>query len=194
MPFPSYKSTLVFVAGFASCLLCLAVLTFGGYYFCLEPAATGQNVPAQSLLPPAFPSSQPAEFNFRIIGTNNMPVDFRDYRGRVIILNFWATWCPPCQLELPRLGQLAGHYAALNDVAVVCVSGESPAMVFKNPPAAKSGAPLFAIAAGAIPRIYQSDILPATFIIDKKGMIVFQCTGPADWSAASVIKFVDSLR
>lgn len=195
MPFPSSKSTLIFAAGFASCLLCLAALVFGIYSFWLKPmVANAPKELAQSLTPPPFPAPHPADFNFSIVGTNHEPVDFQSYRGRVIVLNFWATWCPPCQAELPGLGRLASHYAAQSDVAVVCASEETPAVISKSSSAMASGAPLFSLNGKTTPSIYQSDSIPATYVIDKKGMVVFQHIGSADWADASVIKFIDSLR
>jgi len=195
MPLPSSKSTLIFAAGFASCLLGLALVVFGAYYFWLQPMiANRPKILAQSLTPPPFPSSHPADFNFAMVDTNGKRVDFQSYRGRVIVLNFWATWCPPCQAELPALGRLAEHYAGQNDVAVVCVSEEVPEVVSKNPSAMKSRAPLFSLNGITTPVIYHSDGIPATYVIDKKGMVVFQHIGSADWADASVIRFLDALR
>jgi thiol-disulfide isomerase/thioredoxin len=195
MPFPSFKSTLVFVAGFASCLLCLAVLVFGAYYFWLNPMAANEPKKlAQSLAPPRFPSPHPADFHFTMVDTNNKPVDFQGYRGRVIVLNFWATWCLPCQAELPDLGKLARHYAGQNDVAILCVSEELPAVILKNSPALASQAPLYSLNGRQTPQIYQSGAIPATYVIDKKGIVVFEDIGSANWSDASVIQFIDSLR
>jgi hypothetical protein len=69
-----------------------------------------------------------------------------------------------------------------------------PAVIFKNSSALASGAPLFSLNGKTTPPIYQTGSIPATYIIDKKGMVVFQHIGSADWADASVIKFVDSLR
>jgi thiol-disulfide isomerase/thioredoxin len=196
MPLPSFKSTLFFAAGFVSCLLCLAGLVFGSYCFRLWPAVSyDQTALGQRLAPPTFTLPHPAEFHFTIFDArNNKPVDFQNYQGRVIVLNFWATWCLPCQSELPCLGKLAGHYGGQNDVAVVCVSAELPAVISKSSAALESHAPLYSLNGQPPPKVYQSDTMPATYLIDKKGRIVFQQVGPADWSDASVIKFIDSLR
>lgn len=190
MRFPSLKSALVFAAGFVSCLLCLALLAAGGYCLWLKPMADGVQQRA-ALAPPSLPS--PADFNFTVFDANHRRIDFQRYRGRVVVLNFWATWCPPCQAELPGLGSLASHYAGQKDVAVLCVSEEPAAVVFNNRSALDSHAPLYSLDGRQTPPLYKSDTIPATFIIDKKGMIVFQHVGSANWSDASVIRYLDSL-
>lgn len=195
MRVPSFKSTLIFAVGFTSCLLGLAVLALGGYYFWIKPLAANQaNGLAQRLEPPPLPAPHPADFNFEIFDTNNQRIDFRDYRGRVVVLNFWATWCPPCQAELPSLGKLAAHYAGQKSVAVVCVSEESPAVIARNPGAVKSQAPVYSLNGQPTPQAYHTDAIPATFLIDEKGMIVFRHIGSADWADPSVFQFIDTLR
>ena len=100
----------------------------------------------------------------------------------------------PCMAELPSLGKLAAHYSTDKDVAVVCLSQEPMNTVFKNTRAISSGAPLYCLSGQSLPGVYKTDGIPATFVIDKNGMIVFEHVGSADWSHSSVIKFIDSLR
>ena len=66
-------------------------------------------------------------------------VRFADFKGRVAVVNLWATWCAPCKIEMPTLAALADHYKAREDFAVVTVSmdaektaGEARAFIAEN--------------------------------------------------------------
>jgi thiol-disulfide isomerase/thioredoxin len=142
--------------------------------------------------PPRFFTPHPAEFNFTAVGKGVEPLDFKAYRGRVVVLNVWATWCQPG--ELSSFARLAAHYSDDEDVAVVCVSQEPTNTVFKNKGAMSSGAPLYCVSGQRLPGVYKTNGIPATFVIDKNGMIVFEQVGYFDWSHPSVIKLIDSLR
>jgi thiol-disulfide isomerase/thioredoxin len=191
MRFPSLKAWLIFVAGFASCLAGLIALIFAAYLFWLKPM---QSQALSQLSAPDFFVPQTAAFDVSAVGKNATPMNLRDYRGRVVVLNIWATWCPPCMAELPGLGKLAAHYATAKDVAVICLSQEPADTVFKSSGALASGAPIYSLNGHSLPNIYNTEAIPATFVIDTHGMIVFKHIGSADWSDASVTGFIDSLR
>jgi len=195
MCLPSRKSVLVFIAGFSSCLLCLGALVCGAYSFWFKPmVSTTENELAQILDPPPFPAPRQAIFNFSFMDTKNKRINFQSYRGRVVILNFWATWCPPCMAELPTLGKLANCYAGQSDVSIVCVSDESLRTISSNHKVAESRAPVYSLNGQQIPQAYATEAIPATFVIDTNGMIVFEHVGSANWADPSVVKFIDSLR
>src|SRR5262245_33717241 len=191
MRFPSYKSWLVFAAGFATCLVCLIAFLLSAYFFWLKPMQRelGAHLPA-----PEFFSPKPASFDLAAVGKQNTRLKLEDYRGRIIVLNVWATWCSPCMMELPGLGKLAAHYAGSPDVLIVCVSQEPPDKIFKSEAALDSGAPLFSLNGADLPKVFDTDSIPATFVIDQQGMIVFKHVGAADWFAPSVTNFIESLK
>jgi thiol-disulfide isomerase/thioredoxin len=191
MRIPSLKSFLIFAAGFVSCVAGIIVFLFAAYYFLAKPMQA-RALKYMNSTPPRFFSPHPAEFNFTAVGKGVEPLDFKTYRGRVIVLNVWATWCQPG--ELSSLGRLAAHYSDDEDVAVICVSQEPTNTVFKNKEAMSSVARFYCVSGQRLPAVYKNNGIPATFVIDKTGMIVFEQTGYADWSHPSVFKFIDSLR
>ena len=193
MRIPSPKSWLIFGAGFVTCIVCIIALIFGAYYFWLKPTEA-KMLKGLAFPPPEFFTPQPANFDITAVGRDNKPLNLQSYRGRVVVLNVWATWCPPCIAELPRLGTLAAHYSADGDVAVICVSEESTNTVFKSQAAQESHAPIYSLSGHHLPSVYETDAIPATFVINKQGMIVAKHIGGADWSASSVTAFIDSLR
>jgi len=193
MRIPPLKSLLIFSAGFVCCFVSVIALLCSAYYFWAKPMLE-KKVKQIQLAPPDFPTQQPAEFDFAAVGKNATPLNFADYRGRIVVLNIWATWCMPCMAELPSFGKLAAHYSGDKDVAVICLSQESADTIFKSRGALGSQAPIFSLSGHPLPSIYKTEAIPATFVIDERGMIVFKHIGSTDWSHPSVIKFIDSLK
>src|SRR5690606_1048350 len=94
-----------------------------------------------------------------------------DYRGKVVVLNFWATWCPPCREEMPameRLHQLVGDEA----IAVVAINvGEDEDTIFRFTGDYPVTFPLLMDQGGKIVEEYPVIGLPTTYIIDPAGII-----------------------
>jgi thiol-disulfide isomerase/thioredoxin len=105
-----------------------------------------------------------------------------DYKGRIVVLNFWATWCGPCKEELPRLGQLADQYASQNVAFVLASIDEN-----KKLPAVRTfvadqkiTSPVWV--GGSIDLLEQlsgTNVVPATLVIDEQGEIVRAINGEA---------------
>ncbi len=110
------------------------------------------------------------------------PASLGDYRGRVVLLNLWATWCAPCRVEMPSMERLSRRLAG-TDFRVVAVSidedGDSVVAAF-----ARQLGLTFDIlhdASGAIKRTYQATGVPESWVIDRDGVIIKKVTGPAEW-------------
>ena len=97
------------------------------------------------------------------------------YRGRVVVLNFWATWCEPCKKEMPDLSEIQNHYAAFG-VQVIGAAGDAPADSAKVLKFIKEFKINFPVWVGAttddMERFGVGSVLPATVIIDRTGKIV----------------------
>ncbi len=110
--------------------------------------------------------------------------------GKVVFINHWATWCPPCRAEMPSLARLYEDYK--DQVSFIFITNESLTEV----------APYFKKHAfefptynpqSSIPKEINSSSLPATFILDKKGQVVLQEFGAADWNSNSVRTLLNGL-
>ena len=117
------------------------------------------------------------------------------FRGRVVVLNFWATWCPPCIDEMPSLERL---HQALADrgVAVIAVSVDER---FSDVPAFVQKFDLtFSVLydeGKKVSRKYQTFKYPETYILDRDGRLKSKVVGPRDWAAPTVIRdMVDLLK
>jgi peroxiredoxin len=105
-----------------------------------------------------------------------------DYQGRIVVLNFWATWCGPCKEELPRLGKIAAKYADRN-VAFLLASIDE----HKKEPAVREyvsehGIKLPVLTGASVDLLEQLagvNIVPATLVIDEKGEIIRAINGEA---------------
>ena len=121
-------------------------------------------------------------------------MDAASLKGKVVILNIWATWCQPCLIELPSLQKLAQHFAGADDVAVVCVSREPLKTVqkeMKDPAMCKL---LFSSEGSILPAVYETKAIPATFVIDHSGRIVLTHIGTSNWNSPELIAYIEKLR
>jgi len=116
-------------------------------------------------------------------------INIKDYLGKVVIINFWATWCPPCRREMNSLNEL---YLEMKnkDVVVLTINvGEDDDAVFEfmnNVSPALSFPVLFDKDSKAMER-WGAIGLPTTYVIDKKGNIVYQAIGGRDFKSESII-------
>ncbi len=128
----------------------------------------------------------PITAGYRDIDGNERSLD--DYRGSVVVVNFWATWCPPCRAEMPSIDRLAGAVKD-NDIKVVAISvdrtgiervaGFFEEIGVENLPVLHDQKSAVARAAGALG-------LPVTIILDQKGREVARLQGEAEWDSADV--------
>ena len=120
------------------------------------------------------------------------PVRLADFGGRVVVLNFWATWCAPCIREMPSLDRLQ---TALEDegLNVVAVSIDRNGAKVVAPFAEKLGLVrlgLYLDPKSAFARAFGLSGLPATFLIDAEGRLVGGMNGPAEWDSPEALALV----
>ncbi|RJQ13169.1 MAG: TlpA family protein disulfide reductase [Dehalococcoidia bacterium] len=111
-------------------------------------------------------------------GTGRL-VRLSDYRGRTVVLNFWATWCPPCVAEMPELQSLQAKHEASGDLVVIAVDVEEPPAAveeFKQQLALTMT--ILGDRTGDVRRYYGLPGLPGTFFIDRDGVIRAKALGP----------------
>lgn len=135
---------------------------------------------------PAVEGSQAPDFTLQDLSGKS--VRLSSLRGKVVLLNFWATWCPPCREEVPSLVRLnkAMQGKPFEMLAVSVDEGGKAAVeaFFK-----KEGATLPALldTEGKAARLYGTTGVPETFVIDAKGVILKKVLGPMDWSSPEVL-------
>ncbi|MGH7613752.1 MAG: TlpA disulfide reductase family protein [Gemmatimonadales bacterium] len=112
------------------------------------------------------------------------PTSLVDYRGQVILLNVWATWCHPCRVEMPSMELLWRKFRS-TDFRVVAVSIDQDDSTVVNAFVRELSLTFDILhnQPGDIQRIYQTTGVPESFVIDRQGMIVKKVIGAAEWDA-----------
>ncbi len=94
------------------------------------------------------------------------------YRGRVVLMNLWASWCPPCRAEMPDLQRLANAYAGKPIVIVGVNEGESPERARAYADSLRIAFPIWVDVSQRYGRTYAALGLPTTVILDRRGVVV----------------------
>lgn len=152
-------------------------------------------------LDPVGIGSKAPDFHATDLRTNR-PVRLEDYRGKVVLVNIWATWCPPCRAEMPSMERLHKKLAG-TDFRIAAVSVDGDAFYAKDDKTAREVmqfadelALTFDILhdpSGAIRRSYEIFAVPESFVIDRNGVIVKRVIGAADWEAPVNVALIHSL-
>jgi peroxiredoxin len=125
---------------------------------------------------------------FRLPSLAGEDVDLGSYRGKVVVLNFWATWCPPCVAEMPSLQRL--HRAlGPEGLAVVTVSTEEDEEALREF-VTRHGLdlPVLLDPGGRVASsAYRTTGYPETFVLDRAGVLLSHTIGPAEWDSAEAL-------
>lgn len=133
-----------------------------------------------------------ASFDLNLKDENGELVPLSKFKGKVIFMNFWATWCPPCVAEMPAINKL--HKDLGDEVVFVMLSMDNDfgkAISFKD--RKDYDLPVYT-QVGPMPQMYHSNALPTTFVIDAKGKLVLTHKGMADYNTDEFRKFLKSLK
>jgi cytochrome c biogenesis protein CcmG/thiol:disulfide interchange protein DsbE len=121
------------------------------------------------------------------------PARLSHLRGQVVVLNFWATWCPPCVDEAASLNALQRRIAPLG-ATVVGVSVDEDQSAYENFLKAYDVAfPNYRDATKQIPLDYGTTMYPETYIIDRQGRIDRKIVGPQDWTSPEMMAYLNSV-
>lgn len=117
-------------------------------------------------------------------------INFSQSKGKVAIVNIWATWCPPCVAEMPSFQKLYDDYGS--NVDFYFVTSEEPEKVQRFLDKHKYTLPTY-IQAYDAPEQMRTRVLPTTFVLSKEGEIVINETGTANWNSDKTRNLLDRL-
>jgi thiol-disulfide isomerase/thioredoxin len=158
-----------------------------------------------SWLRPSTPSEDPwAEMGIERIGPSEPPgfvledtsgktTSLNDFRGNVVLLNFWATWCKPCKEEMPALENLHSRLGGKGLAVVAIADYEPKEKVLKFLKRFPYTFKILFDEKGKTSEAYKAFLLPTTFVIDKEGMAVGKAIGPRQWDGGKSIMFFEEL-
>lgn len=170
---------------FAFVFTCATTITLSGCYHGSKPSSIGKPAP-----------------DFTIQDADRS-VSLSQLRGKIVVLNFWATWCPPCVEEMPSLVQLQKRFQS-KDVAVLAVSVDDDPEAYhkflkdhaidlltvRDPGGPKTDQGVNAPVASR----YGTFKFPETYIIDRNGIIQRKFIGPVDWGQQEIVEYLSRLE
>ncbi len=130
------------------------------------------------------------EYNWNLIDGTNAGYNLQEAKGKVILINFWATWCPPCIAEMPSLQRLYDDYK--DKVVFLFVTNEELSDIT---PFLEKKQYTFEVyrPTSNYPAIFDVTSIPRTFLIDKEGNIIIDESGATNWNSETVRSTIDGL-
>lgn len=126
---------------------------------------------------------------------NSLPTSIETFKGKIVVLNLWATWCAPCVREMPSLQRLAARLSN-ERFAVIAVSQDKGGMAVAKPFLDKLGVrelSVYSDPTGRLSREYGGRGMPTTFIIGKDGKLIARLEGSADWDAKEIVTYLSAM-
>jgi peroxiredoxin len=113
-----------------------------------------------------------------------------DLRGKIVFLNLWATWCPPCRMEMPSMERLYRRLQG-TDFVMLAVSEDEDGIAAVRPFVDKMGLtfPVLLDQDGGLPSRYGVTGYPETFVIDRDGRVIQHTVGPENWESEAVYRY-----
>ena len=141
---------------------------------------------------------------FVALTLNGEQISLENYQGKVVLLNIWATWCPPCREEMPSMERLAQRLEGTDfEIVAVSVDADSPGSMGWGgniggdiPEFVEEFGLTFDIlhdASGAVADTYQATGLPESFLIGRDGLIYRKVPGGTDWSDERYVEQIQRL-
>jgi len=142
-------------------------LIFSATVYAREPEALGGDVKTPALQLPDLAGK---------------PNDLKDFKGQVVLINFWATWCPPCREEMPSIWNLLNEFRGKPFRVLAVNMSETRAEVNAFlPDAMKRDFVVLMDREGSSIQGWGIPAFPTTYIIDKRGRLRYRLVGPAEW-------------
>lgn len=125
--------------------------------------------------------------DFNLLDTNGNPVGLSGYRGKLVLINFWATWCGPCREEMPSMEQLSRNFGGQGLAVLAINQRENAALVnkFMKTNGLNFTTPLDTT--GRVAGYYRVYGIPVSYLIDADGQVIGMKSGPMDWATSAVV-------
>ena len=155
----------------------LFLLTQNNSYLTYTPLAAGRPAP-----------------DFTLPGLDGKMVSLADQKGHVVLVNIWATWCPPCVDEMPSMETLYKEFKDENfEILAVSIDALGANAVGPFMKKYNLSFPALLDPEATLKVLYQTTGVPESFIINKEGILVEKIIGPRNWAAPEVVKYFRDL-
>ncbi len=162
------------IAAIIAVVVVIAVIVVMGQKEKFEPVGAGTDAP-----------------EFTLPDLEGTAVNLKDFKGKVVFLNFWATWCKPCEDEMPSMQQLyEDHEGKDFEIVAVSLDSEGPDVVREFVEKYDLTFVVLHDRRGKVKETYKTTGVPETFIIDQNGVIAEKVWGPRDWTREASINII----
>ena len=127
------------------------------------------------------------------VGLKGERVRLADFRGRAVLLNFWASWCEPCRAEMPALQSLPGLLGPDRLVVLAINFKETPRRALQFVQSTGLSLPVLMDPQGEHARAWDVRIFPTTILIDRQGRALYRVQGEVDWTGTVARSWLDEL-
>ena len=141
-----------------------------------------------------FVKGTPLAPEFSLEDVDGKRHDLKMYRGKIVIVNFWATWCPPCRFELPAMEKV---WERLKDKGVVILGinvGEDEDTIFTFTADYPVSFPLLLDRDSSVTQKYPVIGLPTTYVINPSGKLIYKAIGTRDWNEDALVRKILELQ
>ena len=132
--------------------------------------------------------------NIKFKDVKGKEIDLAGLNGKVVFINFWATWCPPCLAEMPSINKLHQQFGADGDVVFIMVDAdanfEKSLSYMEN---RQYKMPVYTMASSMPENLFKGS-LPTTIVFDKKGRVAFHEEGAANYNSQKFTDFIKQLK
>jgi len=175
-----------FIIGFVIGFICFPVL-----YICLNYLYIKYDGSKTAFAPPDIkPVEEAIHLDWDVKTLDGETVNLKDkFKGKIVFLNFWATWCPPCTQEMPSIESLYTRYKG--KISFACVSNEPIKSLRKFKDAEEYNMPIYQFE-GIPPKVFGVKMIPVTYIISGDRNSFYRHVGGADWAHANVIAYFEN--
>jgi thiol-disulfide isomerase/thioredoxin len=182
---PRFKKLFTAAVLFAA----LVLLSSEGLSQQVKSASVEELLKSIGLVKPAMTSAP----DFNLLDSNGSPVSLSGYRGKMVLLNFWATWCGPCREEMPSMEQLNRNFGGQGFTVLAVNQRENAAQVgkFMKTHGLNFTTPLDTT--GRVAGYYRVYGIPVSYLIDGNGQVIGMRAGPMDWAYPSVMTVLRKL-
>ena len=133
-----------------------------------------------------FPEAQDLPV-IRVPGLDGKQIDLKDFTGSYVVLNFWATWCPPCKAEMPSMEELYKTFKNQKFTIFAISTGEKPDTVKNFIKANPHSFPIGLDTSGQLGAIFAGRGIPTTYIVNPEGKVIAGTIGGRNWMDAKTI-------
>lgn len=137
--------------------------------------------------------ASPASPSIDLLHTDGSPFALHQLRGKVVLVNFWATWCEPCVAEMPSLQRLRERLGTERFEVLGVNFREGPARIDAFVKKAGIAFPVVRDTDGAVARAWGARVFPSSYVVDPEGRIRYVLTGEADWTRAELVSTIAAL-